>query len=98
MKTSIMRSLVVLVSVTLLLAACNPRENVAGTEATETIAPATPQPQPTGTDAMTQTVNIEDSRTDADGGALTNPGGVSAASPTTTATDTAATSTAPTTR
>ncbi|HEY3055122.1 MAG TPA: hypothetical protein VGK31_04215 [Thermoanaerobaculia bacterium] len=33
----------------------------------ETIAPAAAKPAPTGTDAMTQTVDIEDSRSDAEG-------------------------------
>ncbi len=34
---------------------------------TETIAPAAPEPAPNGTDAMTQTVDVEDSRSIAEG-------------------------------
>ena len=52
-------------------AACNRQETAATGEVTETIAPAAPQPAPTGTDAMTQTVDIEAGRTDAEGGGLT---------------------------
>ena len=39
---------------------------------TQTIAPAAAQPAPTGTDAMTQTVEVEDTRSEDEGGALTN--------------------------
>ena len=86
MKSSTLRFALVLLAVTVALAACRRGESAApGT--TETIAPAAPQPQPTGTDAMTQTVDIEDGRSEAEGGALNNP--------TTAATST--TSTAPTT-
>lgn len=54
----------------LIFVACNRRETATTGEVTETIAPATPQPAPTGTDAMTQTVDIEGGRTDAEGGVL----------------------------
>jgi uncharacterized lipoprotein YajG len=55
------------------LAGCNRnRANNTGPETTQTIAPATAQPAAAGTDtAMTQTVEIEDSRSDADGGTST---------------------------
>lgn len=55
------------------LAGCNRhRANSTGAETTQTIAPATAQPAAFGTDtAMTQTVEIEDSRSDADGGTST---------------------------
>ncbi len=54
--------------------ACRGRGGSArGTVRTDTIAPPPPQPAPTGTDAMTQTVDIEDSRSVDDGGVLTNP-------------------------
>jgi hypothetical protein len=46
--------------------------NAAQHEQTQTIAPAAAQPAPTGTDAMTQTVEVEDSRSEEDGGVLTN--------------------------
>jgi hypothetical protein len=60
--------ILLLAAVLLALPACRGRETAAGGEATETIAPAAPQPAPTGTDAMTQTVDIEEGRTDAEGG------------------------------
>ena len=44
----------------LAVVACKKRETAAG--ATETIAPAEPKPVPTDSDAMTQTVDVEDSR------------------------------------
>jgi len=40
---------------------------------TETIAPAVAPPAPAGNDAMTQTVEVEDSRSEEDGAAITNP-------------------------
>jgi hypothetical protein len=40
---------------------------------TQTIAPAAAQPAPNGSDAMTQTVDVEDSRSVAEGGATTAP-------------------------
>jgi hypothetical protein len=39
---------------------------------TQTIAPAAAQPAVNGTDAVTQTVDIEDGRSEEEGGALTN--------------------------
>lgn len=72
MKSSAIRSLVVVVSLLLALVACKGREKaISGAENSETIAPAQPQPQPTGTDAMTQTVDVEDSRTDGESGTAT---------------------------
>jgi hypothetical protein len=54
--------------------ACRGRGGSArGAAGTDTIAAPPPQPAPTGTDAMTQTVDIEDSRSVDDGGVLTNP-------------------------
>jgi hypothetical protein len=43
----------------------------APTPTTQTIAPAAGKPAPPGTDVMTQTVEVEDSRSDAEGGVLT---------------------------
>ena len=65
-----MRSLVVLVSIMLALGACRKENATAGSDGTETIAPAQPQPEPTGTDAMTQTVELGDGRSVSEGGAL----------------------------
>lgn len=86
-----MRLIGALLAVALVFAGCRGREAVVGEDGVSgTIAPAEPQPAPTGTDAMTQTVNIEDSRTDAEGGVLVEPGATD-----TLATDTATTATAP---
>ena len=55
------------------LASCRKPESVqAGTAqaATGTMAPATATPAPTGTDAMTQTVEVDDSRSEAEGGSI----------------------------
>lgn len=54
----------------MLLGACKGTENATG-ETTETIAPAAAKPGEMGTDALTQTVDIGDGRTDAEGGAQT---------------------------
>jgi len=65
--------LLVLVALLLVPGACRDREHARGSATTETIAPPAPQPGPTGTDAMTQTVDIEDSRSEDDGGTLVSP-------------------------
>lgn len=88
MKRSIASIVVITAVLTLAMPGCKGREQRgAGGEATETIAPAAPQPAPTGTEAMTQTVDVEAGRSEAEGGVLTNDPGVQ------TATDTAATAT-----
>lgn len=99
MTKSVLRFVVFLAVSTVVLAGCHRETKATGSAATETIAPAAPQPEATGTDAMTQTVDIEDSRSEADGGALTSPNAkVPPASTSTTATTTtAATTTQPTT-
>ena len=70
-----MNRIVLLVMVAALLTTgCNrykTRGNASG-GTTETIAPANAQPAPTGTDALTQTTEVEDSRSEADGG-VTSP-------------------------
>lgn len=58
----------------LLLTGCNRQETTVTGTNTATIAPASPQPDLTGTDALTQTVDIESGRTDAEGAGITNPG------------------------
>jgi hypothetical protein len=75
--------------------ACHKSENP--TASTETIAPATAQPAPSGTEEMTQTVNVEDGRSEADGGVLTTPSTTSTPVTDTIAADTAQTATAATT-
>ncbi len=67
------KTVILLLFAVAFLAGCNRhRANNTGAETTQTIAPATAQPAVSGTDtAMTQTVEIEDSRSDADGGTST---------------------------
>lgn len=75
MKTRLL-SISALLLLTALLCACPGRRGAAGEPAgaqTQTIAPAVAQPTPTGTDSMTQTVDVEDGRSEDDGGAITNP-------------------------
>ena len=62
---------VAIVLCALVLTACNRQETAVQGEVTETIAPASPQPGLTGTDALTQTVDIEGGRTDAEGAGIT---------------------------
>ena len=89
-------SAVLLVSV--LLAGCPAREkHVGGDAATETIAPAAAKPDTTGTDAMTQTVDIEDSRSEAEGSGITNEPTVKGTAPTATGTAPKTTTAAPST-
>lgn len=90
MKTSTLRLAVVLLGVALAVGGCKKiRERSSGSSgATETIAPANPQPDQTGTDAMTQTVDIEDSRSEAEGAALNNTATATTSTTATTATTT----------
>lgn len=73
MKRTALQCLMI-VMVMLGVAGCNRHKGAAqeGTQ-TQTMSPAAAQPAPTGTDAMTQTVDIEDSRSEAEGGGLTEP-------------------------
>ena len=66
------RKVLLIMTLPLALAACrgragDPSKNVQ----TQTIAPAAAQPAPNGNDAMTQTVDVEDSRSVAEGGVTT---------------------------
>ena len=74
MKTRLL-SLTALLLLTPLLCACPGRRGSASDPVAQmqTIAPAVAQPAPTGTDQMTQTVDVEDGRSEDDGGAITNP-------------------------
>lgn len=81
MKSSTMRSLVLAVSFLVALGACQGREKAASDESTATIAPATPQPEATGTDAMTQTVELGDGRPVSEGAAASEEGTDTAAAP-----------------
>ncbi|HEV7923539.1 MAG TPA: hypothetical protein VGR02_22365 [Thermoanaerobaculia bacterium] len=68
-------------------------EHAPGTPNTQTIAPAQADPSPTGTDAMTQTVDVEDGRSEEDGGVITSK--QTAKTPKMTTTTTATTTHAP---
>jgi hypothetical protein len=77
MMTRVRNSVLILSAIVSLFVACHRRETRAPGAAqpptTQTIAPADARPAPTGTDAMTQTVEVEDSRSEEDGGATTAP-------------------------
>lgn len=76
-------SLLVLMSLALLAPGCRGKLSSATTTAptTQTIAPAAAQPSTNGGDAVTQTVDVEDGRSEDDGGVLTNPQKGKAAKP-----------------
>jgi hypothetical protein len=56
-------------SAVLVMSACRARAHslAPGSVTTQTVAPAAAQPAPTGTDAMTQTVNVDDGRSEEEG-------------------------------
>lgn len=100
MKRAFVLTFVVLGVLTLALPGCGKREKSAGgDEATQTIAPATPQPAPSETEAMTQTIEIGDGRSVNEGGALAGDATTDTSATTATAgtTATAAPPPAPTT-
>ena len=70
-----LRKVLLLMMLPLALMACRNRGGDAGRNAqtTQTIAPAAAQPAPNGADAMTQTVDVEDSRSEAEGGVTPPP-------------------------
>jgi hypothetical protein len=66
----------ILMSLALAFPGCRGRKSSSVTTTaptTQTIAPAAGQPSTNGGDAVTQTVDIEDGRSEDDGGVLTNP-------------------------
>lgn len=72
MKKSIV--FVMLMGVVVLSSACGRQEEaVTGTQVTGTFAPPEPQPGELGTDAMTQTVELSDGRSENEGGVITSP-------------------------
>ena len=76
MKTTATLSLLIVMSLALLAAGCRGRKassTTATAPTTQTIAPAAGQPAVNGGDAVTQTVDVEDGRSEDDGGVLTNP-------------------------
>jgi hypothetical protein len=69
-------SLLMMLTLALFAAACRGRKSSSATgtaQTTQTIAPAAAQPAVNGGDAVTQTVDVEDGRSEEDGGVLTNP-------------------------
>jgi hypothetical protein len=60
---------------------CHRKKQPNNPAATQTIAPAVAQPDPSGTDAGTQTVEVEDSRSEAEGGVLTDTTSTAKATP-----------------
>ena len=83
MKKTATLSLLVMMTFVLFAAGCRGRKSSATSTAptTQTIAPAAGQPAANGGDAVTQTVDIEDGRSEDDGGVLTNPQKTSTAKP-----------------
>jgi hypothetical protein len=95
-KKSNVSTLCICLALLVALAGCwNREKKVSGEAATQTIEPAKPQPDLTGSDAMTQTVDVEKGRSEVEGrnanGADLGTSGTAAA------TSTAATSTVTTT-
>ena len=72
-----MKRIVYLMSIALLLVlagGCGREESAAtGTETTGTFKPPEPKPGELGTDAMTQTVELDDGRSENEGGHITTP-------------------------
>jgi hypothetical protein len=67
-----LRKVLVVMTLALALTACHgPAGDSSKNVQTQTIAPAAAQPAPNGNDAMTQTVDVEDSRSVAEGGVTT---------------------------
>jgi len=89
------KTIVWLAVIAAVLGGCKGRES-ASADKTETIAPAQPKPGATDSDAMTQTVDVEDGRSEAEGGALSTTATTTTTTTTSsTTTTTTKTSTAP---
>lgn len=73
-KTATLSILIVMILASYGTACRRESSSATGTAATtQTIAPAAGQPAVNGGDAVTQTVDVEDGRSEDDGGVLTNP-------------------------
>lgn len=84
MKKTATLSFVIVMTLALFAAGCRGRKSSSATTTgptTQTIAPAAGQPAANGGDAVTQTVDVEDGRSEDDGGVLTNPQKTSTAKP-----------------
>lgn len=75
MKKTATLSLLIVLTLALSAAGCGrkPPSATGTAQTTQTIAPAAAQPAVNGGDAVTQTVDVEDGRSEDDGGVLTNP-------------------------
>ena len=76
MKKTATLLLLIVLTLALATAGCRGRKSSSATgtaQTTQTIAPAAAQPAVNGGDAVTQTVDVEDGRSEDDGGVLTNP-------------------------
>lgn len=66
--------IVLILTIVLAVAACQRgQERKSGEVVTETIDPAAAKPSETTTSEMTQTVELQDGRSEADGGVITSP-------------------------
>ena len=97
MKRSIVWMVVICAALTLALSACRSREKASENSVTQTIEPATPQPD-TDTVMLTQTVDVEKGRSEvegrnASGADITATDAATASTTTTTTTTTSATTT-----
>lgn len=75
MKRAIKPSVVIVMTFALCVTGCRWGKSAAANSTaptTQTIAPAAAQPAVNGTDAVTQTVDVEDGRSEDEGGALTS--------------------------
>jgi hypothetical protein len=75
-KTATLSLLIMMMMLAFAAAGCRGRKSSSATgtaQNTQTIAPAAAQPAVNGGDAVTQTVDVEDGRSEEDGGVLTNP-------------------------
>jgi len=77
MTARVIKRLFIFFSILMAIAGCRRHEAPASQKGTPVttheIAPATARPSPTGTDAMTETVEVEDSRSEEDGGSTAAP-------------------------
>ena len=97
MRRKTLQSIVFVLAVVVLPLACKGRTEAAGESAeTQTIPSAAAQPAETGTDAMTQTVELQDGRSEAEGGVLSSPTSTATATTETPVTGTSGSATPPT--
>jgi hypothetical protein len=69
LSEGLVKRVLIITAVAALCVACNRGTHGGAAQTkTETIAPAQAQPAPTGTEALTQTTDIEDSRSEGEGG------------------------------